>query len=207
MINSKSKLAILLSKLKVFDSPMIREEQYSTDSEIAAEFLWNAYYIGDIKDKTIADFGSGTGILGIGALLLDAKKLFFVENDEKSMEIAKKNIFLAGMEKEFIKKSVFINKNIEKFNQKVDVVIENPPFGTKKKHADKVFLEKAFNTADIIYSFHKLETSSFVKKISEDNGFNITHKWNFRFPLKATQSFHKRKIHRINVSCFRMEIK
>src|SRR3989338_8397937 len=86
---SKSSLAIELSKLKVFESPKVRQEQYPTDSEIAASVLWNAYILGDLEGKVIADLGCGTGILGIGALLLGAKKVFFIEVDKKALETAK----------------------------------------------------------------------------------------------------------------------
>jgi putative methylase len=209
MVMSKSQLAILLSKLSVFDSPEADKEQYPTDSEIAAEVLWSAYLLKDIDKKNIADFGSGTGILGIGALVLGAEKLFFVEEHKNSMKLSKDNLFFAEEQakKDLVKKAVFLNERIENFKENVDVIIQNPPFGTKKKHADKIFLEKAFNKANVIYSFHKLETSIFIEKISEDYGFEITHKWDFSFPLKASQRFHKRRIHRIKVSCFRMQIK
>jgi len=207
MIKSKSKLAIILSKLKTFSSPDLMAEQYATDSEIAAEVLWNAFYLYDIENKIIADLGSGTGILGLGALLLNAKKVFFVESDKNSTKTAKENLkFLEekiGIK--LAKKAIFLNKNIDNFNEKVDTIIQNPPFGTKQKHADKMFLEKAFSITKIIYSFHKLETAVFVNKISEDYGFEITHLWKFDFPIKATYSFHRKRIQRIKVGCWRIK--
>lgn len=207
MISSKSKLAILLSKLRVFEDPKLKSEQYTTDSEIAADVLWQAYYLGDIENKTIADLGSGTGILGLGALLLGAKEVFFIENDKNPVKTAKEN--LKFLEKEtsikLAEKAIFLNKDINNFNDKVDTVIQNPPFGTKQKHADKIFLEKAFSLAKIIYSFHKLETEIFVNKISKDYGFEITYLWKFDLPIKATYSFHKKRIHRIKVGCWRMK--
>ena len=77
---SKSALAIELSQLNVFPTPNIKLEQYPTDSEIAADILWTAFMRNDIKNKIIADFGCGTGLLGIGAILLGAKKVFFIGN-------------------------------------------------------------------------------------------------------------------------------
>ncbi len=207
MIKSKSSLAVLLSKLKIFEAPKLRAEQYTTDSEIAAYVLWQAYYLGDINNKTIADLGSGTGILGLGALLLGAKKVFFVESDKGSVQTTKGNLkFLeekTGIK--LAKKTIFLNQDINNFNDKVDTVIQNPPFGTKQKHADKIFLKKAFSLANIIYSFHKIETAGFVIKISQDNGFDITHLWKFDFPIKATYSFHRKRIQRIKVGCWRMK--
>ncbi len=207
MINSKSSLAVLLSKLRVFEVPKLKSEQYTTDSEIAADVLWQAYYLRDIEKRTIADLGSGTGILGFGALLLKAKKVFFVENDKDLIKIIKEN--LAFIEKEtktnLSEKAIFLNQDINNFNDKVDTVIQNPPFGTKQKHADKVFLEKAFLLTNVIYSFHKIETIGFVNSISKDNGFEITHLWKFDFPIKSTYNFHKKRIQRIKVGCWRMK--
>ena len=86
---TKSKLAIQLSKLKVFETAKIKLEQYPTDSEIAADILWNAFMQHDIEGKVIADLGAGTGVLGIGALLLNAKKVCFVEKDKEAVKLLK----------------------------------------------------------------------------------------------------------------------
>ena len=207
MIKSKSSLAILLSKLRVFETPKLKSEQYTTDSEIAADVLWQAYYLKDIENRIIADLGSGTGILGLGALLLGAKKVFFIENDKNSIRTAKENLRFLEEETgtKLTEKAIFLNQNINNFNEKVDTVIQNPPFGTKQKHADKIFLEKAFSLAKIIYSFHKLETERFVNSISKNNAFEVTHLWKFDFPIKAIYSFHRKRIQRIKVGCWRME--
>jgi len=195
---TKSSLAIALSKLKTFEKPKAKAEQYATDSETAAEVLWFAFMKGDIKDKIIADLGCGTGILGIGAILLGAKKVFFIDNDENALRICKENA------KNF-KNAEFFLSDIKNFDKKVDVVIENPPFGTKIRHSDIEFLKKAFNIADVIYSFHKLETKEFIEKFAEKSRFLATNVLEFRMPLKATQKFHKKRIERINVGCWRFE--
>lgn len=202
-MKSKTSLAVKLSKLKIFENPSAKEEQYTTDSETAADILWNAFMNNDIKGKVIADFGAGTGILGIGALMLGAKKVFFIEKDKNALEICKENI---SSVKEFIHgKFELLNKDISDFNETVDVVIENPPFGTKIEHADKLFLEKAFKTASIIYSIHKTSTKEFVLAISKDAGFELTRQYNFNMPLKATMKFHSKKMQRIEVICFRLQ--
>jgi len=202
MIHSKARLAIELSKLKLFDRPDAEAEQYPTDSEVAAEALWNAYYLGDIDGKIIADLGCGTGLLGIGALLLEAKKVFFLDNDEKALEIAKRN---HAAFKDVTKDAVFLLQDVKEFSEKADVVIQNPPFGTRQRHADREFLIKAFETAPIIYTFHKTTSKDFISRIAEDNNYKVTHYWEFDFPLKATQLFHKKRIQRIKVGCWRLE--
>ena len=89
-IGSKGALAVVLSGLEGFHEPKVRAEQYTTDSEVAAQVLWNAKMIGDIG-KVSVDLGCGTGILGIGLLLLGSKKVFFVDSDESALGIAKKS--------------------------------------------------------------------------------------------------------------------
>jgi len=203
-INSKSTLAIELSKLKGFEKPKVRAEQYETDAEVAAYVLWQASLMGDIG-KVSVDLGCGTGILGIGAFLLGAKKVYFVDIDQKVIERAKENLEKAKSEHSFEGKAIFLCQDINEFNEKADVVFQNPPFGTKVRHSDKIFLEKAIKLAPIVYSFHKTSTKRFVEGFCRDNNCRITHIWRFEFPLKATQRFHKKRIHRIDASCFRIE--
>ena len=202
-IGSKSRLAIVLSDLEGFDTPKVRQEQYLMDSEIGATVLWNAYILGDIEGKVIADLGCGTGILGIGALLLGAKRSIFVDMDKRALGIAKNNVSKVKSESYRLRKADFICQDIGEIKVKTDAVIQNPPFGTKVKHTDILFLEKALDTAPVVYSFHKSESKAFLERFAAKNDVKITHVWNFRFPLKATFGFHRRQIHRINVSCFR----
>lgn len=201
MVHSKSRLAILLSQLKDFANPSTKIEQYPMDSEIGAEVLWQAYFRGDIEGKTIADLGCGTGILGIGALLLGAKVVYMVDMDEEAVQLCKENIATL-QEKE---RAMVLQELISAFTEKVDIVLQNPPFGTKQMHADKAFLEKAFSLAKVVYSFHKATSKRFLEKISQEHGFTITHYWEFAFPIKASMLFHSKPIYRTKVGCWRME--
>lgn len=204
-ISSKSGLAIVLSGLKGFEEQKVRVEQYSTDSEIAASILWDAYLRGDIEGKVIADLGSGTGILGLGALLLGAKIVYFVEIDEDAIKIAKDNYNALKSESSISGKAVFLHKDVAEFDKEVDVVIENPPFGVKKRHADRSFLEKAIKIAPIAYSLHKSESFGFIEAFCNDNNVNFANIATFDFPLKASLSYHTKRIYRFKVSCFRLE--
>ena len=200
---SKSRLAIVLSGLEGFYKPKVSQEQYLMDGEIGATVLWNALLLGDIEGKVIVDLGCGTGLLGIGSLLLGAKKAYFVDSDERALEIAKTNISKVESESS---KAVFLNEDIGRLNLHADTVVQNPPFGTKVRHNDTFFLEKALKIAPVVYSFHKSETKPFLGQFSAKNNSKITHVWDFRFPLKATLPFHRRQIQRIEVSCLRFEL-
>ena len=205
-IGSKSALAIIFSNLEGFTKPKLMQEQYKTDSEVAASVLWSACLLGDIEQKVIADLGCGTGILGIGALLLGSEKVFFIDSDKNALETAKNNISKVKCENWYIGgRFKLMNNDIREVSIKSDVVIQNPPFGTKIRHNDILFLKEAFKMAPIVYSFHKSESRSFLEQFSAKNNCKITHIWAFKFPLKATFSFHRRQIHRIDVSCYRFE--
>jgi len=198
---SKSSLAIELSRLDVFDNPNTIEEQYPTDSEVAAEAIWHAFMKGLIKDKIIADFGAGTGILGIGALILEAKKCFFVEKDKDVVKILKRNIEIMRLND----RSNVIESDIKDFNEMVDIVIENPPFGTRKKGADVSFLEKAFSVSNRVISFHKSSTRDYIIAFGRRFGFESIDEIKFLIPLKNTMRFHKKRLVKIGVSCFFFE--
>jgi putative methylase len=199
----KNKLSILLSKLKDFDEPSAKLEQYSTPGDIAADIVWNAFMSGDIEGKEIIDAACGPGILGIGALVLGATKVYFIDKSEKALALCKKNICFAEHELSVRHNAELIQGEISHVNIKADVVIQNPPFGTKEKHADREFLLKAFDCAPVVYSLHKLTTSNFVEAIARDNGFRITHLYKYDFPLRATQKFHVKPVKKIRVGCWR----
>ncbi|MBS3174484.1 methyltransferase [Candidatus Woesearchaeota archaeon] len=186
----KKKLAIYLSKLKGFENLNIKLEQYSTEGDIAADILIKAQK--DIVNKTIADFGCGNGIFGIGVLLLNAKKVYFIDVDEKAIEIAKENA------KNF-QNAEFFCSDINMFDEKIDTVIMNPPFGVRKRKADKEFLQKAFDLADNIYSLHKIESKSFIEKISKENNFKVECIFEYNFILKNSYEFHKKKNYNVKV--------
>ena len=195
---TKKKLAIQISKLKDYEEADVKLEQYSTDSEMAAEVLWFAFLNKDVKNKIIADLGCGTGVLGIGALLLDAKKVYFVDSDKKVLDICKINVKTVNKED----KAVFVNKNVKDFDKKIDIVIQNPPFGVQKEHADKLFLEKAMQLSNKVYSFHKIASQNFISKLAADKGFKVENILEFEFKLKKSMKFHKRKFYKFKVGCW-----
>ncbi|MDD5331770.1 MAG: METTL5 family protein [Candidatus Nanoarchaeia archaeon] len=200
----KKQIEILLSKLKTFDKPNLLLEQYQTESEIASQVLWTAYMNKDIESKVIADLGCGNGVLGFGCLLLGAKKVYFIDKDKNAIEIAKENKKFLEKELKIKLDCVFSNKDIRDFKTSVDVVIQNPPFGTKIEHIDKLFLGKAMEIADVVYSFHKITSKEFIESFSSDEGFKVKDVYKIDFPLKRMFSFHKKKSYYVDVGCWRL---
>ena len=119
--------------------------------------------------------------------------------------MVKNNISQVKSEDYQLQKWEIMLGDIVKLEIKADTIVQNPPFGTKVRHNDALFLEKALETARVVYSFHKSESKGFLERFAAKKNAKITHIWRFDFPLKATFGFHRRRIHRIDVSCFRFE--
>ncbi|MBI2102951.1 methyltransferase [Candidatus Woesearchaeota archaeon] len=203
-IRSKKDLEIVLSKLKNYENPSFQLEQYPTPSHIAAEWVWNMAMAGEVVNKTILDAACGPGIIGLGLLLLGAKHVIFVDKDPEAMQICQHNYAVLAEEYE-LGKAEFIISDIQLVDVQADSVVQNPPFGTKNEHIDKIFLEKAFTIGKIVYSMHKYSTKRFVEAVAKDHHFKITHLWQYEFPIKATFAFHEKPVKRIDVGLWRME--
>lgn len=193
----KKEIEIALESLEGFKNPKIHLEQYVTPANLAGFIITNAKLFGDLQ--TVLDLGCGTGILAIGSAMLGAYSIG-IEIDQEALKIAKTNAKKLGVSVDFVACDV---RDL-KLKKRVTVIM-NPPFGIQRKHADRFFLEKAFEIAEVIYSIHSAESEVFVKKRSEESGFRITHLWKFMIPLKRTYSFHEKAFKFIPVEVFRIE--
>jgi putative methylase len=178
-IMKKKKLEILLQGLKTFNSPKAHLEQYTTPSNIAADILYLAYSLDDIAGKKVLDLGCGCGIFGIGAALLGADSVMGMDVDEGAIAIAKENAQELGL--------------------------QNPPFGAQSKHADRPFLEKALDVADIVYSLHLSKTRDFVEKLTNKLNADITHTKGYDFEIPHTYTFHNKEKLDFEITMFRLK--
>ncbi len=194
----------ILSELKTFEIPSLIDEQYPTDPEIAFKIL-NEIVLRNENNKVFADLGAGTGILGIGALLIGAEKVYFVEKDKNAIKILKNNLEIIKKYVEINGKYEILNCDVNEFKTKVDVVIMNPPFGTKKKHADRIFYDVAFEIADVVYSITKRTTSEFLLKYALKKNFLGKVLFNDNHLIRSQFKFHKSRTKFIDVSIIRFE--
>ncbi len=193
----KREIEITLERLKGFSNPKIKLEQYVTPAGLAAFVVTTAKVFGDLD--IVADLGCGTGVLAIGAALLGSYA-FGVDIDLEALKIAKENAKMLDV------KVDFVNADIKDLRVKKPVTtIMNPPFGIQRRHADRPFLEKAFEISKTIYSIHSAGSEKFVEKLAIDRGFKVTHVWKFSIPLKRTYSFHEKAFKYIPVEVFRIE--
>ena len=169
-----------------FKQPIPELEQYSTPPDIALEMIKKVNASGNLSGK-VADLGCGTGRLAIAAAILGAKVTGF-EIDQKAISMAKDYSELNNLE------ITWINQPIEGVEDSFDTVIMNPPFGSQRPGADKIFLEKAMEIAAHIWTIHLSGTRKFIEKLVEDNNYQIIELYEFRYPLEKTMPFHSKDV-------------
>ena len=204
MINKKIQLEMDLQFIPPHPTPKVDLEQYTTPAGIAADLLWNAFALGDIRGLKVVDLGTGTGIFAIGAALLGAVEVVGVDADPQAVELARAEASKIGLEE----LTRFISVDLLDFHEKADTVIQNPPFGAQKAHrkeADRVFMSKSLEIAPVVYSFHMLETEEFVKKFFQSKGGSITHSFYYNFPIPRIYDFHKKENINVDVVVLRVE--
>ena len=176
----------LLQNSPDFKNPKPELEQYSTPVDITLEIIKHANSLGHLSGKVV-DLGCGTGRLAIGAAILGANVTGY-EIDEDALKQAK------SYSKKHNLSIKWNNKAIENIEEKYDTVLMNPPFGSQRPGADRIFLEKALEISDNIWSIHMAETKKFVEEFVELNSGKIVSAYEFSFPLKRTMPFHTKNI-------------
>ena len=199
----KIELERKLAELLPFQSPRVNLEQYMTPVKVAVEILWLATYTyDDIRQKTVLDLGSGTGIFGIGAALLGARKVVAIDIDPDAVRVGCSNTERIGLKKNIDWVAMEIDSVIGKY----DTVIQNPPFGTRRRGADIKFLQKALEVGDVVYSLHKsgLKNREIIRDFIYNHDRRISTFLQSKFILPRTLSFHKRRIHTVDVDLYRI---
>ena len=229
-ISKKKHLEMILENVPQHPNPKVGLEQYSTPATIAADLVWNAYGLGDIRDMNVLDLGCGTGIFAIASSLMGARSSLGVDIDDESIALAKitqnsiskqddidinNTNFIVGDINSFNSISDLFNCNdYENINNnhmsinKFDTLIQNPPFGSQERgsrHADRKFMEFAVASAEVIYSFHMKSTEEFVIDYYRDLGAEVTHKLVYKFPIPKIYDFHSEESHDVKVVVLRVE--
>ncbi len=189
-------LEIILEKLKPFTSPSAVLEQYSTPAPVAAQLLHFAYLHGDMRHKRVVDLGCGTGILAIGAALLEATTTG-VDADERALKTARINADVAGVNVTWVQSPIW------DFQGAYDTVVMNPPFGAQKRHSDRPFLMKAMEIGEVIYLLHSAIVNDFVRRYLEPN--HVTDAIKMKLPLAHSFKFHKQEVRYIDAILYRVE--
>ncbi len=195
---SKRQLEIVLSKLKILETPKLRLEQYPVSAKAAAELLYMAGFEHDDLEGRIIDLGTGTGRLAIGASLMGSAHVVGVDVDARALELARENAKTAGV------KVKWVQSTIDKLDGTYDTVIMNPPYGTRTIHADTRFLDKAFQIASITYSIHKASTRTFLDRYVNKSRRRIAETRSMSMKIPHLFSFHARRWKSIEVDLCRI---
>lgn len=203
-IAKKKQLEMILQQIPSHKFPKVHLEQYTTPADIAADILWNAHSLGDIEGKKVVDLGCGTGVFTVGSALMGARRAIGVDVDADALEIAKMQASRIGVDGT----TKFICEDVQSFTQNADTVIQNPPFGAQKagmKNADRIFMEKAMETAPVVYSFHIRETEKFVEQFFSSLHGRITHRFHYGFTIPRVYHFHQKEKINVDVMALRVE--
>lgn len=194
------KLEIILEGMDKFSSPDPSLEQYVTPAVVAARLLFHAGMKGDIEGRSVLDPGCGTGILACGAALLGASRVTGVDIDPAAIAVASLNAEKAGVREE----AEFVACDIADFTcGHYDTVVMNPPFGAQKKHADRPFIDKALECADVVYGIFNEGSARFVRSYIRGKG-EIDEIVKCDFPMKRTFAHHKKECLEIGVEIIRI---
>ena len=169
-----------------FENPKPELEQYSTPVDIAIDIIKKINSRGLLSGK-VADLGCGTGRLAIGAAILGGEVTGF-EIDETALDIATNYSEKNNLDIKWICSAV------ENITEEFDTVIMNPPFGSQRPGADRIFLEKALQISDQIWTIHMAETRSFIEKLVDERGGKIQMGYEFDFPIARSMPFHNKDV-------------
>jgi len=182
-------LTLMLSGLRPHADPKPELEQYSTPAEIASEIIYAAAIAGDISGRDVADFGCGTGIFAIGAMLMGAKRVTALDTDEGAIEISMENAraFLPPSSMSRIK---FLRMDVADYSGMHETVLQNPPFGARKRNADMPFLVRGMECSNTLYTLHQYHTDDFITAAIERLGGKIVWKKEVMYSMPSLFSFH-----------------
>jgi len=195
----RKQLEMMLQRLRPLDEPSPELEQYPTPAHVAADVLWEAYSAGHIGGRTVADLGCGNGVFCIGAKTLGAERAVGVDADPRAVAVARDNARSCSAEVEIVL------GDIEGFRGVFDTVVQNPPFGAQKRHADRPFIRKALELAPVAYSMHNEATQEFVVDMVDSLGGKARPVKRYKFEIPYAFEFHSEAVETVSVVLLRFE--
>ncbi|ORZ38220.1 S-adenosyl-L-methionine-dependent methyltransferase [Catenaria anguillulae PL171] len=200
-----------LSHVRPFAAPKWHLEQYPTSAHLAARMLYTAESMySDICDSHVVDLGTGAGMLAIASAMMGAGHVTAVDIDTDALAVCREN--LRECECEDLVDLVHADLGGEQIplrgGAQFDVVVTNPPFGTKNSAGiDVRFLQHAVGLAPVVYSLHKSSTREYLKKRAADWGCDFEVVAEMKFDIPQMYKFHKKKSVDVMVDLIRLERK
>ncbi|OQR74060.1 methyltransferase protein 5-like [Tropilaelaps mercedesae] len=197
-------LKSMLDDMKTFDRPNVMLEQYSTPPDIAAGMLHHIWSLGDIEERVVADLGCGGGILAVGSALLGADHVLAIDIDEAPLEICQSNLAEFDLAKNVSLLQADVSLLSQALRGIIDTVIMNPPFGTRSKGADLMFIENAsILCRGNIYSLHKSSTRPHLVRKAKQRGLRCDVIAQLQYNIDKVYKFHKNDSRDVEVDFMR----
>lgn len=210
-------LESLLQQVRPFSRPQIQLEQYQTSPHVAASLLMDQEHV--FAGSTVADLGCGTGILSAGPLFLGADSVLAVDLDPDALTVCQENLwscFAAQDEDPDDDGDSIVSRTAAAYDlvqadvchlplhagrvpddSGFDVVMMNPPFGTRNPGIDMTFLQTALSLVKreegIVLSLHKSSTRDGIARRCRTWNVDMEVLAEVRFDLPASYSFHKKR--------------
>jgi len=218
----KLELEKVISSVPPHPSPKVFLEQYTIPPDVAAEMLYIAAYVyDDIINKKVADLGCGTGRLAIGAAFLGSSESVGIDIDREAVTIAKKSSKALGLDET----TSWIVGDLKVLTGGFDTVIQNPPFGVQRRGADRIFLERALEISQKVYSLHKnvsldrkalkrlrgrgklipVNPAPFLERFIEEHGGRIIAVYAMSMTIPSIFPFHEKLRHSFIVDLYIIE--
>ena len=196
----KRDLVRALERVRPHPHPKVFLEQYTIPAELAADILFTAAYTyDDIRGRDVVDLGCGTGRLGIGALLLGADRVIGVDIDGEAVAVARANGESLG-----VSGAEWVLGDVNVLRGCFHTTVMNPPFGTRVRHGDRRFLEKALEISEVIYSIHKSSTRDYLLRFLKAHGARVDALFQARIAIPWMFEFHRRKRRWVEVDVYRI---
>lgn len=211
MLSIKKKdLISIIQNTESFNNPKIELEQYTIDATSAVDIIYFAgLEFDDITNNIVVDLGAGTGRLSIASAFFSPYVILSIDLDWDALQVLKVNTISLNLQEKIHPVCSDINNiSLLKLNELGNVkitTIMNPPFGVKKKKADRLFLEKAFSFSDTVYSIHLSgdKTFHFISNYVKQFEWTVDYFIPFNMILEKSFKFHDKKAKKIDVTLYR----
>ncbi|HXQ93766.1 MAG TPA: METTL5 family protein [Thermoplasmata archaeon] len=180
----RSELVRRLDAIPPFPEPDPKLEQIATPAERAADLLFEALARGDLEGRTVADLGSGTGRLAVGAALLGARHVDAFEVDERAVRVAR------GLGVERIEWHV---ADVGSVATDAETVLMNPPFGAQNRGADRPFWTVALARPRAVYAFALADSRTFIEAVAVERAARVEAHRPVPWTLGPTFRHHRKR--------------
>lgn len=223
-VTRQRRLEMLLQRVPAPAEPKADLEQVPTPAPVAAWLGFTARSAGDVEGRRVADLGCGTGVLALAAALSGADSVVGVDADPDALAQAHEaegdvRAALSDDEADGVVDVDWVEADVADWAEgpgaAVDTVVMNPPFGARRRGADRPFLEAAMSAvADArsdgspgaVWSFHLAETEDFVRGFVAGLGGEVVETWPVDFPVPHQHRYQREAERRVEVLAVRIEV-